>query len=156
MGDLKINGVTPTDIKLGTSQVAKVYQGTTLVWTIGDGLPFLDEINTGLNYTGAFRINDLTAVNQTISVSVTLTAKSFFDDGVTKIVWEGTDMFNVSDSKTLNGTTGGATQVSFSSIVLTDFTTNDTCTFRCEILSLGTDSLPSPAFIDIDLIIPPL
>mgnify|MGYP007020179630 CR=1 FL=1 len=41
MADLKIQGVSPSagKIKLGSSDVAKIYKGPTLVWPISGGCP---------------------------------------------------------------------------------------------------------------------
>lgn len=151
MADLKINGATPQDIKLGSLDVLKIYQGPTLVWPITSGLPWLEEINTGIGTSGVFRINDLTPVNQAISIKVTLQAKSFANDGVTKVNWNSVDMFNVADFSTLIDTTGGAVQITFTTmnLLLPEFF--DSCTMRCEIISMGIDPLPVPSYIDINL-----
>lgn len=48
MADLKINGITPLDIKLGTSQVSKVYQGSILVWSLVFWQPYTIDISGSL------------------------------------------------------------------------------------------------------------
>lgn len=53
MADLKINGVTPSDIKLGSSTIQKIYQGSTLVYPIGGPAVSTKVAGTGTNVAGS-------------------------------------------------------------------------------------------------------
>ena len=153
MSDLKINNSTPKSIRLGSLYASKIYQGSTLVWP-PIGSPWLEEVTTGFDYSGVFRINDLTPVEQALEVRVTLVEENFSNNGVTKVTWNSVNMFQVNDYGTITGTTGAGTQIHFPTFNLVDYSNGDTCKLRCEIISLASDILPIPPYIDIILSIP--
>jgi len=149
MADLKINGVTPSDIKLGSSDVSKVYQGSTLVWPLISPIIISETVISDI--LKIFNATGMT-VSQSITVESTLISRSFANPGVTNISFSsgGSILYNVSDNNIYTIITGSYAN----SIYLNSSTVGDSCTVRCEITNLGVDTIPTPAYLDISFYVP--
>jgi hypothetical protein len=102
------------------------------------------------NTSTQVRVNNLVSTSQSFSIKYTLIAVNFSNAGVTNVssTASGTLLYNVNDTFTH---TGNISNYYLQGIYLNLESFNDSCTIRVEILSLGVDSLPSPAFVDINL-----
>tara|TARA_R110000737_G_scaffold334109_1_gene352199 strand:- start:481 stop:1041 length:561 start_codon:yes stop_codon:yes gene_type:complete len=96
------------------------------------------------------RVNNLSGTSQTYSIRYTLTAVSFNSGGtVANVTFGGTGTLRfLNDTETI---TGSVTSFYEQQVLLNLPAAGDTCTVRVEILSLGTDTVPTPAFVDINL-----
>ena len=93
------------------------------------------------------------STSQSITVKFTLIATSFSNPGVPYLRFSSGsgEIYAVNDNISSSGTstTSFATSIYFES-----FTQGDGCTVRCQITALGTDTIPTPDYIDISFYIP--
>lgn len=105
MADFKVSGVTPRfgNIKVGNTNVKKIYQGSTLVWPFQDPPYFTTPTDRAETYNP-----DEIAVGETFEYKVRAKSDSFPNAGLTITSDDLPNGFGIS-STTIDGLTGDAT-----------------------------------------------
>ena len=105
MADFKVSGVTPRfgNIKVGNTNVKKIYQGSTLVWPFQDPPYFTTPTERAETYNP-----DPIAVGETFEYKVRAKSDSFPNAGLTITSEDLPNGFSIS-ATTIDGSTGDAT-----------------------------------------------